>query len=56
MNIIAATEVHVNQMIAKKNVGAFKTGELQMEVNKLTLSVRLGIGATAQESGEDTGR
>lgn len=55
MNIIPATEVHMNQMVSNKSGGAFKTCKLQMKVNKLTLTVRLGVGATAQESDENVG-
>lgn len=52
MDVIAATEVHVDQMVGEEPGGAFETGELQMEVNELAVTVRVGVGATAKERGE----
>ena len=53
LNEIAAAEVHGDQVVGKKRLGAFETGELQVEVNEFALSVRPGFGAVAQEGGEN---
>lgn len=55
MNIITAIDVHVNQMVGSKSATAFKTHKFQMKAKKLTLVVRIGVRAKAQEIGEFSG-